>query len=107
MDFKTVLKKQNTLESLVAFISKPSKCEAEALTQRQLEVANLIACGFDLKTIADKLFISESTVKTHLDSIYRLTGFNNRTQITLFFIREALREYLEAFNEYLRFRNPE
>ena len=53
---------------------------ANELTQRQREVLKWIIRGLANKQIADKLSISNDTVKSHLKSIYEVLGVNNRTQ---------------------------
>ncbi|MNY13359.1 Transcriptional regulatory protein DegU [compost metagenome] len=50
----------------------------EKLTDRQKELLQLIADGFSNKEIADKLFISESTVKYHIKNIYSILGLKDR-----------------------------
>ncbi len=53
--------------------------ELPALAPRQIEVLRLIADGHTNKEIAETLFISENTVKTHLKMIFRELGVNKRT----------------------------
>ena len=48
------------------------------LTVREREVAHLVASGLRNKSIADKLQLSEGTVKIHLHNIYRKLGIRNR-----------------------------
>lgn len=48
------------------------------LTPREREVLELIAQGQSNKTIADRLFISESTVKKHVSSLYQKLDLNTR-----------------------------
>ncbi len=55
----------------------------EDLTQREKEILKLVACGNSNAQIADKLFIREITVKTHLNNIYRKIGVDNRVQATI------------------------
>ncbi len=50
----------------------------EAVSQRELEVLRLVAAGSTNKEIAERLFISEATVKTHLLHIYTKLGVNDR-----------------------------
>jgi DNA-binding CsgD family transcriptional regulator len=52
---------------------------AEVLSRRELEVLALVATGYKNNEIAQELFISEATVKTHLQHIYGKMGVNNRT----------------------------
>ena len=51
---------------------------SEPLSQRELEVLELIAAGSTNRDAAKKLFISEATVKTHLLHIYAKLGVNDR-----------------------------
>ena len=50
------------------------------LTQRELDVIQILQTGWSAKEMASHLFLSEATVKSHLASIYRKQGVNNRTQ---------------------------
>lgn len=52
----------------------------EALSERELEVLALIASGRSNREIAAKLFVSTSTVKTHIHRLYRKLGARSRTQ---------------------------
>ncbi|MDY6051976.1 MAG: response regulator transcription factor [Rothia sp. (in: high G+C Gram-positive bacteria)] len=49
------------------------------LSARELELVNLLATGATNKELAEKLFISQATVKTHLVHIYTKLGVDNRT----------------------------
>lgn len=51
---------------------------AEPLSQRELEVLELVAAGTTNREIAARLFISEATVKTHLLHVYRKLGVSDR-----------------------------
>ncbi|MBT9331906.1 response regulator transcription factor [Acidipila sp. 4G-K13] len=51
-----------------------------ALTTRELEVLRLIVGGRSNKEIAGELFISEATVKTHINSLLSKLGVTDRTQ---------------------------
>jgi DNA-binding NarL/FixJ family response regulator len=52
--------------------------EAEPLSQRELEVLELVAAGSTNREAARRLFISEATVKTHLLHIYAKLGVGDR-----------------------------
>ncbi|TDT97907.1 LuxR family two component transcriptional regulator [Streptomyces sp. 846.5] len=49
-----------------------------ALTQREIDVVRLMAEGHSNRSIAESLFLSEATIKTHLVRIYRKLGVDNR-----------------------------
>jgi DNA-binding NarL/FixJ family response regulator len=51
---------------------------AEPLSQRELEILELVAAGTTNREAAARLFISEATVKTHLLHIYGKLGVNDR-----------------------------
>lgn len=55
----------------------------EPLTLREIEVLTLVAKGENNQSIADKLFVKEVTVKTHLNSIFKKLKVSNRTQAVL------------------------
>lgn len=55
----------------------------EALTLREIEVLTLAAKGANNQTIAEKLFVKEVTVKTHLNSVFKKLKVTNRTQAVL------------------------
>jgi ATP/maltotriose-dependent transcriptional regulator MalT len=50
------------------------------ITKRELEVLELIAAGLSNKEIADKLFVSPSTVKTHSSNLFTKLDAQRRTQ---------------------------
>jgi ATP/maltotriose-dependent transcriptional regulator MalT len=50
------------------------------LSGRELEVLALVASGMSNKKIAGRLFVSVSTVKTHINNLYRKLGTRSRTQ---------------------------
>jgi DNA-binding NarL/FixJ family response regulator len=54
---------------------------SEVLGHREEEVARLVADGLTNKEIGHRLFISPSTVATHVRSILNKLGFNSRAQI--------------------------
>ncbi|GAB4110917.1 MAG: hypothetical protein OHK0057_02610 [Thermoflexibacter sp.] len=50
------------------------------LSPREIEVLTLIKEGLSNKEIAEKLFISLSTVKTHINNIYKILEVKNRRE---------------------------
>jgi DNA-binding NarL/FixJ family response regulator len=63
---------------------------AETLTERELEVLQLLAFGYTNRDIGARLYISPDTVKTHLEHIYQKLGATDRTAA----VAEALRRRL-------------
>ena len=55
----------------------------DALTPKEKEVLALVAKGASNQEIADKLFVRDVTVKTHLNSIFKKLKVTNRTQAVL------------------------
>jgi DNA-binding NarL/FixJ family response regulator len=62
----------------------------EALTQREIEVLNQIAGGNRNRDIAEKLFITEETVKVHIKHIMEKLGASDRTQAVAIGIRRGI-----------------
>lgn len=60
------------------------------LSEREIEVIRLIVGGLTSSGIADKLFISEHTVKTHRKNIFKKMGINSVSQLTTFAINNKL-----------------
>ena len=52
------------------------------LTRRQLEIARLIADDLTNRQIADRLFLSERTVETHITNMLNKLGLNSRIQLS-------------------------
>ncbi len=53
------------------------------LSIRESEVAELVANGLSNKQVADRLFVTEKTIKFHLTNIYRKMNIASRTQLIL------------------------
>jgi DNA-binding NarL/FixJ family response regulator len=70
--------------------AKEKDRKADTLTAREVEVLQLLAFGHTNRDIAEKLFISPDTVKTHLEHIFEKLGASDRTAA----VAEALRRRL-------------
>ena len=57
------------------------------LTPREIEIVKMVAEGFGNREVAERLFISEGTVKTHLHTIYEKLGLKGRVQLVAY-VRE-------------------
>ncbi|MGQ9472695.1 MAG: response regulator [Candidatus Caldatribacteriaceae bacterium] len=62
------------------------------LSPREVEIAQLVLQGMSNKEIAEKLFISESTVKNHLSRIFQKLGVKDRVELALNVAKKALQE---------------
>ncbi len=62
----------------------------ETLTERELEILQLLAFGYTNKEIAGRIFVSPDTVKTHLEHVYQKLGASDRTAA----VAEAMRRRL-------------
>ena len=51
-----------------------------AITPRELEILSLIAAGLSTREIAERVFVSENTVKTHSSRVFNKLGARRRTQ---------------------------
>jgi len=56
------------------------------LSQREREIVALVAQGFKNKEMAEKMFISEQTVKNHLHNIFDKLGVSDRLELALYAI---------------------
>ena len=62
------------------FARDHAKVEGLGITPRELEILELIAAGLSNKEIAERVFVSENTVKTHLSRVFDKLGARRRTQ---------------------------
>jgi DNA-binding NarL/FixJ family response regulator len=62
----------------------------EALTSREVEVLREIACGNRNRDIAERLFISEETVKVHVKHVMEKLGANDRTEAVAIALRRGI-----------------
>ncbi len=62
----------------------------ELLTRREREILQLVARGLGNKEIANKLYISENTVKTHIRHILEKLNLNNRAEAAAYAVRTGL-----------------
>ncbi len=63
-----------------AFVRDEGKVQELALTGRELEILALLAEGLSNREIAERLFVSENTVKTHASRVFGKLGARRRTQ---------------------------
>ncbi len=73
-------------------INIPIDADVEQLTKREKEVISMLAQGASNKEIADKLFVRDVTIKTHLNAIFKKLKVTNRTQAVLLAIQLGIIE---------------
>lgn len=69
------------MKDVLEEIQHLNRTKDKSLSGREVEVAYLAGRGMRNKEIADKLFISEPTVKAHLKNIYRKLDIHSRSQL--------------------------
>lgn len=62
------------------FVRNDAKLEALGITPRELEILGLIASGLSNREIAERIFVSENTVKTHANRLFDKLSAKRRTQ---------------------------
>lgn len=77
---------------LIRELNRPSNLPPsdEPLTEREIEVLVFVARGYSNQDIANALFISERTVRTHVSNILSKLHLANRTQAALYALKEGL-----------------
>lgn len=80
-----IREKQSVLTS-----SNANFANLELLTEREAEVLKYLCEGMNYKKVAQKLFISESTVKTHINNVFTKLKVNDRTQAVLYALKHDL-----------------
>jgi DNA-binding NarL/FixJ family response regulator len=69
-----------------------ARSEKPLLSDREMEIVQLVAQDFQNKKIGKKLFISEYTVKNHLHNIFDKLGVSDRLELALYAIHHCLIE---------------
>jgi NarL family two-component system response regulator LiaR len=78
------------MEQVAYPVSQVHQTNMEDLTERELEVVRLVAQGRSNHEIAEKLVISEKTVKTHISNILSKLHLVDRTQLAIYAIKGGL-----------------
>lgn len=68
------------VESTRPFVADAARVEQLGITPRELEILGLIAAGLSNREIAETLFVSENTVKTHSSRLFDKLNARRRTQ---------------------------
>ena len=82
-------------EALESLVKKPPSGEGGkkghgGLSTRELEVVRCVSMGLRNKEVADKLGVSEATVKNHLTSVYSKLGVSDRLELILYAIHNRM-----------------
>jgi DNA-binding NarL/FixJ family response regulator len=71
------------LDRFAASLDAGPSPDLAGLTERELEILRLVAEGLSNAEIADRLFLGESTVKTHVSAVLRKLGVRDRVQAVI------------------------
>lgn len=80
----TIVVKEVLVPAGPPFVRDESKREQLSITPREIEILELISHGMSNREIAEKLFVSENTVKTHSSRVFDKLGAKRRTQAVQF-----------------------
>jgi DNA-binding NarL/FixJ family response regulator len=80
----------NEFNALAKRAEERSQYPAPTLTTRELDVLRQVARGMSNREIADKLFISENTVKNHVRNILEKLHLHSRMEAVIYAVRERL-----------------
>jgi DNA-binding CsgD family transcriptional regulator len=69
-----------TVRATEPFLVNAQRLAKLGITRRELEILELIAAGLSNREIAEKVFVSENTVKTHSSRLFDKLGAKRRTQ---------------------------
>lgn len=81
---ETIVFKEVLVSPDAPFALNQEKLRELSITPRELEILDLIANGMSNREIAEKLFVSESTVKTHSSRLFDKLSAKRRTQAVQF-----------------------
>lgn len=77
---ETVVVREVMVPAPSTFVRDDSKLESLGITPRELEILELIAAGLSNREIAERVYVSENTVKTHSSRVFDKLGARRRTQ---------------------------
>ena len=75
-----VIVREVSVPAPATFTRNEEKLAAIGMTRRELEILELIAKGLSNREIAERVFVSENTVKTHSSRVFEKLGAKRRTQ---------------------------
>ena len=77
---ETIVVKEVQVSAAETFALNQASLQELKITRRELEILELIAGGLSNREIAEKLFVSENTVKTHSSRLFEKLSAKRRTQ---------------------------
>lgn len=77
---ETVVVREVPVPQPASFTLNEQRLRQLGITPRELEILGLIAAGLSNREIAEKIFVSENTVKTHSSRVFDKLGARRRTQ---------------------------
>lgn len=77
---EVVVVREVVVPAPATFVRDEAKVESLGITPRELEILTLIAEGLSTKEIAERVSVSENTVKTHSSRVFDKLGARRRTQ---------------------------
>jgi two-component system, NarL family, response regulator LiaR len=77
---QVVVVKEVIVHQPAPFAPDPARAREVGLTPREQQILTLIAAGHSNREIAEALFVSENTVKTHSSRVFEKLGVNRRVQ---------------------------
>jgi ATP/maltotriose-dependent transcriptional regulator MalT len=77
---EVIVEKEVLIPAGTPFARNEERLQELAITKRELEILGLIAHGLSNREIAERLFVSENTVKTHSSRLFDKLSARRRTQ---------------------------
>ena len=77
---ETIVVREVEVPAPSTFVRNDARLEALGITPRELEILGLIAAGLSNREIAERIFVSENTVKTHANRLFDKLNAKRRTQ---------------------------
>ena len=77
---ETIVVREVMVPAPTSFTLDEAKRDSLGITRRELEILELIAAGLSNKEIAERVHVSENTVKTHSSRVFDKLGARRRTQ---------------------------
>ena len=77
---QVIVEREVMVPAATHFVLNEQRLQELAITKRELEILGLIAQGLSNREIAERLFVSENTVKTHSSRLFDKLSAKRRTQ---------------------------